>query len=74
MKEDILKSIRQECVLKDFIGNHPNFTHLIKKPKNIATKNISVLLIGETGTGKGRCAEFIHHYSDRFTCPFIPYN
>jgi DNA-binding NtrC family response regulator len=74
MKEDILKSIRQKYVLRDFIGNHPIFTNLVQKLKKIATKNVSVLLIGETGSGKGRCAEFIHHYSDRFNCPFIPYN
>ncbi len=74
MKEEILKSLRQEHALKNFIGTHPRFTNLMQKLKNIACKNVSVLLIGETGTGKGRCAEYIHQYGDRFNDPFIPFN
>jgi DNA-binding NtrC family response regulator len=74
MKEGIFTSLRHEYISKSFIGDHPTFTTLVQKLKNVANKNVSILLMGETGTGKGRCAEFIHQYSDRFNGPFIPYN
>jgi DNA-binding NtrC family response regulator len=74
MKETILSSLRWEHTRKDFVGNHPVFRELVGNLKKIANKNVNVLLIGETGTGKGRSAEFIHQYSDRFNAPFIPIN
>lgn len=74
MKEDILISLRRKHTLDNFIGKHPTFTTLVQKLKTIADKPVSVLLTGETGTGKGVCAELIHQYSDRFKGPFIPYN
>lgn len=60
--------------VEGFIGSHPAFTRLIKNLQRISNKQVSVLLMGETGTGKGRCAQFIHQYSDRFDRSFIPYN
>ena len=74
VKEDILKSLRQEHVFADFVGQHPSLNNLVQKLKNIADKDVSVLLIGETGTGKGRCAEIIHQYGPRYRGPFIPFN
>ena len=66
--------LRREHVFYDFMGEHPAFLSMVGKLKKLATKNITVLLIGETGSGKGRCAEFIHQCGDRHKGPFIPYN
>jgi len=74
MREKLRVSLRHDHILENFIGSHPAFTTLVKKLKVVANKNVSALLIGETGTGKGHCAEFIHQYSKRYTRPFIPYN
>ncbi len=74
MKEAIFLSLRREYALKGFIGKHPSFIHLIEKLEMLADKDVSILLVGETGTGKGRCAEFMHQYGNLHNCPFIPYN
>lgn len=74
MHEDITRPIRREHALRRLIGEHPCFKSLVEKLKRISGKDISVLLIGETGTGKGRCAEFIHQYGEHFKGPFIPFN
>ncbi len=74
VREELSNSLRREYILKNFIGCHPAFNQLLEKIKNLADKPVTILLQGETGTGKGRCAEFLHHYSDRFAGPFIPYN
>ncbi|MFQ5603181.1 MAG: sigma 54-interacting transcriptional regulator [bacterium] len=74
MKEDILLSLRRKHAREGLIGQHPDFLGLVEKLKKISDINVSVLLIGETGTGKGRCAEFIHQYGERHNRPFIPFN
>jgi len=74
MKRAILSSLQRDHALEGFIGEQPCFKSMVKKLEQIANKDISVLLLGETGTGKTRCAEFIHHYSDRSNSPFIVYN
>lgn len=42
--------------------------------KKAATVNVSILLQGETGTGKDLVAQNIHCLSDRNEGPFIPIN
>ena len=74
MKEEIFLSLRREYALKGFIGKHPSFIHLIEKLEMLADKDVSILLIGETGTGKGCCAEIVHQYGPRYRGPFIPFN
>jgi DNA-binding NtrC family response regulator len=74
MRADYHTCLRQEHFLQGFVGNHPSFVKLVEKLKIIANKNLSVLLVGETGAGKGCCADFIHQCGDRFNGPFIPYN
>lgn len=74
MKEDLRENLRQKYSLDSFIGNHPTFLNLKNTLEKVANSNLSVLLIGETGTGKGLSAQFIHQYSTRFNRPFISYN
>jgi DNA-binding NtrC family response regulator len=44
---------------------------LMAKVKRVATSNVPVLLVGETGTGKELIARAIHDQSDRRERPFI---
>jgi DNA-binding NtrC family response regulator len=47
----------------------------VKRELNLVAKSVSTVLItGETGTGKELAAEFIHEYSARCTKPFVCIN
>jgi transcriptional regulator of acetoin/glycerol metabolism len=45
-----------------------------QKVRQIIDKDISILIIGETGTGKERLANAIHQFSQRRNYPFIAIN
>ena len=56
------------------IGGSEAMARQIKRIKKIARSKATVLLIGETGTGKELFAQAIHENSPRSGKPFIPLN
>jgi two-component system, NtrC family, response regulator len=56
------------------IGNSSKIIHSIELAKKVALTNTTVLLLGETGTGKELFAEAIHNSSKRRSKPFIAIN
>ena len=54
------------------IGRDPAFTSAIARIPLMARTNGTVLVLGETGTGKELCARAIHHLSPRGPGSFIP--
>lgn len=56
------------------LGKSKAITDSIDMAKKVAKTNTTVLLLGETGTGKEVFAEAIHEGSDRRTKPFIAVN
>lgn len=56
------------------IGNNQEMLQLMDLARRIALKNVTVLIQGETGTGKELMARFIHNCSPRANEPFIPIN
>ena len=54
-----------------FIGNTPEMQQIFKTITEIAPAAATVLIYGETGTGKELAAHAIHHNSDRNDKPFI---
>jgi len=56
----------------DIIDSHnPRMRDVFKKVRAVASTRATVLLIGETGTGKGLLARMIHLHSNRCDDPFI---
>jgi transcriptional regulator with PAS, ATPase and Fis domain len=55
-------------------GNSKTMQDLKSKVKKIANSSSTVLITGETGTGKGLLAKAIHHISNRSKSPFISVN
>lgn len=60
--------------LSDIITSDPQFLKFKDKVKNVASHDSTVLLIGETGTGKELFVRAIHAESERKNHPFIAIN
>lgn len=56
------------------IGNSRSMQSIYKEIGRIAAKPVSVLIRGETGTGKELIARAIYQHSDRVNAPFIAIN
>jgi two-component system response regulator HydG len=60
--------------LENIIAASPNMTALLSKIAQVADSNASVLLTGESGTGKDLLARALHFLSPRRNGPFVPVN
>ena len=58
----------------DFIGISAKIKNIKDEIKSIANSPASVLILGETGTGKELIAKTIHYNSDRKEKPFVDVN
>ena len=66
--------LKENLGLKQLVGESPIFLEETKKIPMMAKCDASVLISGETGTGKEMCARAIHYLSPRANKPFIPFN
>ncbi len=69
--------LTQELADKRFgeiIGVCPSMMEVFRKVQKVATTDISVLITGETGTGKELIARELHRRSNRVNGPFIVIN
>ena len=55
----------------ELIGKSPGLTRILGKAKRFSFSDASVLILGETGTGKELLARFIHRNSHRNEKPFV---
>lgn len=58
----------------DIVTQNPQMLQLVEKAKRFSQVNGSVLLLGETGTGKELFAQSIHNHSPRSKEPFVAVN
>ncbi|MBI4617104.1 MAG: sigma 54-interacting transcriptional regulator [Planctomycetes bacterium] len=74
-KEDELKRLRLERETGGaLVGGSPVFTRVFELVEKVAPTDSSVLLVGETGTGKEVVARTIHARSGRAQGPFVAVN
>jgi two-component system, NtrC family, response regulator AtoC len=64
----------QQADLDFVVGNSPEVKAVLEQAQRAATASVSVLVTGETGTGKEILAKFIHHQGPRSGKPFIAIN
>ena len=56
------------------LGTSPSFRRVIELARKVARTDASVLITGESGSGKELVAEFIHHHSRRSRERMVPIN
>ncbi len=61
-------------VFEDIIGRNPELSRQMDIARRAAQNDASVVVYGETGTGKELIAQSIHHESDRGDKPFLAQN
>jgi formate hydrogenlyase transcriptional activator len=66
--------IRTELNFEEIIGESPALKHVLGQCKIVARSQATVLILGETGTGKELIARAIHRLSSRNDASFIKMN
>ena len=56
------------------LGWSEDFMAVVEKIPRVAACDATVLITGETGTGKELCARTIHYFSPQASGPFVPIN
>lgn len=56
------------------VGSHPLMIAMYKAIARVASLNVSVLILGESGSGKELVAQSIHDLGDRVAGPFVAIN
>lgn len=71
---ELKRRLDEKFGFEGVIGDSPQMRDVIERLKRIAPTNASVLIQGETGTGKELVAQSIHHNSPRKNKPFVALN
>ncbi len=68
------REIAKVCDFSSIIGESQALKSILNEVRKVTDTKSSVLLLGETGTGKELFARVIHHNSSRCQMPFVPIN
>lgn len=66
------EELDRESIFGNIIGSSEHFSRIVELAKRVSeNRGISVVVLGETGTGKGMLANAIHNYSNPGNLPFV---
>jgi formate hydrogenlyase transcriptional activator len=66
--------IRSELHFEDIVGNSELLRRVLREVETVAPADSTVLIYGETGTGKELIARAVHNLSSRKSNPFVKLN
>jgi PAS domain S-box-containing protein len=70
LREEIVKA----SMFEEIVGSSPALTTVLSRISKVASSDSTVLITGETGTGKELVARAIHRRSNRASRPFVSVN
>src|SRR5258705_13605713 len=65
---------KPEKITNRIVGNSPALKSVLAEVERVATTESTVLVLGETGTGKELIARAVHNLSPRCRRPFVSLN
>jgi two-component system response regulator HydG len=71
---ELQRQLNEKFGFEGVIGNSAAMHAVVAKLRQIAPTSASVLITGESGTGKGMVAKALHINSPRVNKPFVPLN
>ena len=71
---ELSRSLDEKFGFEGVIGNSQSMLKIVDQLKNVANTEATILIQGDSGTGKELVARAIHQNSDRKTKPFVPLN
>ncbi|MFO0612257.1 MAG: sigma-54 dependent transcriptional regulator [Polyangiaceae bacterium] len=74
LRKDARRAAAETALGRPFIGRAPAFRRAIDAAMRVATRDVPVLVRGETGTGKELLASLLHAASPRARGPFVRFN
>src|SRR5262249_29174932 len=66
--------IRSELNFEEIVGNSEGLRRVLKQVQTVAPTDSTVIIYGETGTGKELIARALHNLSPRKANPFVKLN
>ena len=74
LRRSLAKNLVAKYHIHDLVHDSPIMEKLIEKVKHFARTNSTILIMGETGTGKEIVAQSVHNLSLRNKMPFVSIN
>ncbi|MFO1475187.1 MAG: sigma-54 dependent transcriptional regulator [Verrucomicrobiota bacterium] len=68
------KQLKKKYHFSQIVGNAPNMQEVFKMIERVADTESTILILGQSGTGKELVARALHFNSRRQHAPFIPIN
>ncbi len=69
--QQLHERLDEKYKLSGLVGKAPSFVKVLEQIKQVAPSKASVLITGETGTGKELIAQLLHQNSSRSKGPFV---